>query len=186
MTDFELIHVADRSALMKTVLEDLGYDIWKVPLQVICPVHKLGQEQRPSARLYSEEDHDLWCFYCNKQYTPTEVWEAQRSVSRSEAARAILARWPVAEEQARRLAQASRAPAGPQGLYEAVLERRLKVHRGRAPFAQYRQWARAVDAFRDYVESLPESSRESALASFLDRMDAALVIPEESNNLVGS
>jgi hypothetical protein len=180
VTDFELIHVADRSALMKLVLEELGYEIWKVPLQVICPVHKLGQEQRPSARLYSEEDHDLWCFYCNKQYTPTEVWEAQRSVSRSEAARAILVLWPVAEGVAQRLARASRAaPVGPRGLYEMVLERRLKVHRGRASFVQYREWARVVDSFCDYIESLPESSRESALTSFLTRMDAALGVPEK-------
>ena len=97
MTPEELIVVADHSASMKEVLTELGYDIWKVPLQIPCPVHKLGQETRPSARIY-EDDKAIWCFYCVVQYRATQVWSAMRNVDREVAAGAILARWPVSEE----------------------------------------------------------------------------------------
>lgn len=49
MTPDELVIIADKSTSMKAVLNESGYDIWKVPLQIACPVHKLGQETRLSA-----------------------------------------------------------------------------------------------------------------------------------------
>ena len=179
VTDFETILVADRSVLMLDVLLDLGYNVWKTPLQVPCPVHKLGQEGKPSARIYSAEDHTLWCFYCNKLYAPTEVWEAARAVSRGEAARSILERWPVTEERARELV----AEAGAfrrvgawrsQGEYGEILERHLRNFRGKAEFSRYRKWALEVDEFTLYLEKLPEESRESAIQSFILRLEKDL------------
>jgi hypothetical protein len=179
VTDFETILVADRSVLIRDVLLDLGYEIWKTPIQIPCPIHKLGQEQKPSARVYSGEDRTLWCFYCNKHYAPTEVWEAVRGVSRGDAARSILERWPVTEERARELVVEAgvvnrKGPGGPQEEYGEILERHLRNFRGKAKFLLYRQWAKDVDEFSVFLEKLPEESRESAMQSFLLRLEREL------------
>jgi hypothetical protein len=180
VTDFETILVADRSALIRDVLLELGYEVWKTPIQIPCPVHKMGQEQKPSARVYSQEDHTLWCFYCNKHYSPTEIWEAVRGVSRGDAARSILGRWPVTDERARELVSEAgvvrrAGPGGPQGEYGEILERHLRNFRGKAKFLLYRKWALEVDEFSLYIETLSEESRESALQSFLLRLERDLV-----------
>jgi hypothetical protein len=82
MTSTEMIQVADRTVKIKEVLSLLGYEIWRVPLQIPCPVHKFGQESHPSARIYTEDASTIWCFYCVEAYWPTQVWEARKGVSR--------------------------------------------------------------------------------------------------------
>ena len=172
MTPQEMIIVADHSASMKTVLTELGYDIWKIPLQIPCPVHKLGQEARPSARVY-EDDKTVWCFYCVVQYTATQVWSAMRDVDREVAAGAILARWPVDGARAQEVLRRAQVPYRPslEGVYRGFLERHLLGHRGVANFDKYRQWAKACDDFMVFIGTVPKEHREIALQSFVERMN---------------
>ena len=175
MTPEELIVVADHSASMKAVLTELGYDIWKVPLQIPCPVHKLGQETRPSARIY-EDDKRVWCFYCVVQYTVTQVWAAIKDVDRDIAAEAILNHWPVEGEKAQELLRRAQVPYRPslEGVYRAVLERHLISYRGIAKFDHYRRWAKACDDFLVFINTVPQEHRETAIQSFVERMDSDL------------
>lgn len=177
MTPEESILVADRTVLMKDVLEEVGYDLWKFPLQISCPVHNLGKENHPSARIYSEQDHTVWCFYCFKQYWPTEVWEAQKSLDRSDAALDLLKRWPVSPDRAQALVRLVRAPVRESHhvVFHSILNRHLEAHRGRAQFEGYRIWARRVDEFAVYLDNLGEEFRESAIQSFCQRLDTDLV-----------
>ena len=175
MTPEEMIVVADHSASMKKVLEELGYDIWKIPLQIPCPVHKLGRETRPSARIY-EDDRAIWCFYCVVQYRATEVWAAMRDVDRDVAAGAILARWPVDGDRAREVLRRASVPYRPslEGVYRAVLDRHLISHRGVAKFDKYREWAKACDEFMVFIGTVPQEYREVAVQSFVERMNFSL------------
>jgi len=171
-----MVIVADKSTSMKEVLTELNYDIWKVPLQIPCPVHKLGQETRPSARVY-EDDRAVWCFYCMVQYTATQVWAAMKEVDREEAAGAILGRWPVAEDRAQEVLRRSRAPYQPRlsDVYQGVLERHLLSHRGTAGFTKYRKWAKACDEFLVFINSVPKEGQEVAIQSFVERMNLDLL-----------
>jgi hypothetical protein len=175
MTPEEAILVADHATSMKAVLTELDYDIWKVPLQIACPVHKLGGETRLSARIY-EDDRTVWCFYCIMQYRPTEVWAAQKGVDRAEAAGTILSRWPVSEDDSRAALRRARAPYKPEitDVYLGVLERHLVNYRGVADFTKYRKWAKACDEFTIFIGTIPEESQETAIFSFIERMNAAL------------
>jgi hypothetical protein len=175
VTPEEMIIVADHSASMKAVLTELGYDIWKVPLQIPCPVHKLGQETRPSARVY-EDDKTVWCFYCVVQYTATQVWSAMRDVDREVAAGAILGLWPVEGEEAQRVLRRAQVPYRPslEGIYRAVLERHLIGHRGIAEFSKYCKWARACDDFMTFIGTVPKEHQEVAVQSFVERMNLSL------------
>jgi hypothetical protein len=175
VTSDENIIIADCSSSMKDVLTELGYDIWKVPIQVACPVHKMGEESRPSARLY-EDDKSIWCFYCVSQYRPTEVWGAIKQISRDEAATAILRKWPVTEEAAGQILRRARIPDHPQlpDIYFATLERHLLEYRGLAAFEEYRKWCKAIDDFSDFLRTIPEQSQEVTLISFIERMNKAL------------
>jgi hypothetical protein len=176
MTPEEMIIVADRSTSMKEVLTELGYEIWKVPLQIPCPVHKLGQETRPSARIY-EDDRAVWCFYCVTQYTATQVWSAMKGVEQGEAAATILSRWPVDEGRAREVLRRAQAPYRPRlvEVYQAVLDRHLISHRGSAGFAKYRKWAKACDDFMVFIGTIPQESQEIAIQSFVDRLNMDLL-----------
>lgn len=176
MTPEEMIIVADHSASMKAVLTELGYDIWKIPLQIPCPVHKLGQETRPSARIY-EDDKTVWCFYCVVQYRVTQVWAAMRDVDRDVAAGAILGHWPVDGDRAQEVLRRAQVPYRPSldGVYRAVLERHLISHRGVADFSKYRKWAKACDDFMVFVGTVPKDHREVAIQSFVERMNFNLL-----------
>lgn len=172
MTPEEMVVVADHSASMKAVLTELGYDIWKVPLQIACPVHKLGQETRPSARIY-EDDRTVWCFSCVVQYTVTQVWSAMRNVDREVAAEIILTKWPVEDDQAQEVLRRIQVPYRPslEGVYRGFLERHLISHRGVAKFEKYRQWAKACDEFMVFIGTIPKENREVAIQSFVERMN---------------
>jgi hypothetical protein len=176
MTTEEVIVVADHFASMKAVLTELGYDIWKVPLQISCPVHKLGQETRPSARIY-EDDKTVWCFSCVEQFRATQVWAAMRDVDRGAAGGAILRIWPVEEAQAQEVLRRAQAPYRPSlgGIYRAVIERHLVGHRGSAEFRKYRKWAKACDDFMVFINTVPKEHQEIALQSFIERMSSELL-----------
>jgi hypothetical protein len=176
MTSEEMIIVADHSASMKAVLTELGYDIWKIPLQIPCPVHKLGQETRPSARIY-EDDKTVWCFFCVVQYRATQVWSAMRDVDREVAAGAILGRWPVEENWAQEVLRRAYVPYRPslRGVYRGVLERHLISHRRVAKFDKYRRWAKACDDFLVFIETVPEEHQQVAIQSFVERMNFSLL-----------
>lgn len=173
--DYRLVVVADRSASMKVILNECGYSIYRLPHQVTCPFHKLGEETRPSARIY-EDDSFMWCFTCLQQYYPTDVWAALRNVDRIIAAQEILARWSVSEERQQEIIRHHSVPRT-LPISEAVrgtLERRLLAWRGVAVFATYRYWTVAVDRFLVQVNELPEPVRDGIVRSFCDRMDMQL------------
>jgi hypothetical protein len=176
MTSEEMIIVADNSASMKAVLTELGYDIWKIPLQIPCPVHKLGQETRPSARVY-EDDKTIWCFYCVMQYRVTEVWAAMRDVDRDVAAGAILGLWPVEENRAQEVLRKAQVPVrrSLEGVYRAVLDRHLISHRRVTEFSKYRKWAKACDDFMVFIGTVPKEHQEVAIQSFVERMNFNLL-----------
>jgi hypothetical protein len=171
MTPEDAIIVADQTASMKEVLTELNYSIWKVPLQISCPVHKLGQEDRPSARIY-EDDKSVYCFYCIAQYKATEVWAAMKSVDRDVAAAAILEKWPVEEGVAQGVLRRAQSPykARIEEVYEGVLERHLINYRGIVEFSVYRKWAKACDEFMIFLKTLPSENKELAIESFIMRM----------------
>jgi hypothetical protein len=177
MTSTEMIQVADRTVKIKEVLSLLGYEIWRVPLQIPCPVHKFGQESHPSARIYTEDASTIWCFYCVEAYWPTQVWEARKGVSREAAADEFLKRWPVAQDRVQAILRTVLVPSrpAPEAVYRDLLERHLREHRGSSDFRVYRKWAKGVDEFSLYLGELKQEMREVGVQSFVEKMNQDLL-----------
>lgn len=173
----EAIVVADRTAPMDQILINFGYRIYRLPQQIPCPVHKLGTETKASARIY-EDNHFVWCYTCAQQFRPTEIWSAQKLVSRSEAATQILDKWPVSSPEMEKILKDFTLPTVTPipAAYSITLERHLKKYKRKVSLISYRDWAKRLEDFSQTVISLPENHRELALQSFLEQLNRNLTL----------
>ena len=163
-----MIAVADATVSMSAVLEMHGFHLRGLPCQIPCPVHKRGQEQKPSARLYAD-DRTVWCYTCLRQYGVTDVHAAQRGIKKAEAARDLLDKWPTTPEKIREISKLVTLPKK-KTLAEnvrAILEDALIQRRGKVPFERYRELAKRTDQICEALPNLPEDEQVPAVQAFL-------------------
>jgi hypothetical protein len=168
MKPYEQIILADANTPMDALMSYLGFNVHRLPTQTRCPIHKLGAETKPSARIY-EDNSFVWCYTCHRQYKPTEVYSAQKGLSREEAATRMLSIWPVPNEKATQLLKEKTSIKKPviSEDYQKVLERKLQENKRKIPYEEYRSLAKRFDEFRSHLGYLPTKEQESALWHFL-------------------
>jgi hypothetical protein len=145
VTEDQTIYVADRTTPMTKVMDLIGWQYRdSLPCQIPCPVHKDGTETSRSARLHED---GLFCFTCNKQYLPTEVFSARLGGSRFSAAEKLLVMYPPSPEELKSLQNGYTAPKikPVNSAIEDHLEAVLLEHRHKVPFTVYRRAARELD-----------------------------------------
>lgn len=173
----ERVILADETVKISQLLERLGFSLHRSPpCQVRCPVHKMGQETRPSARVY-DDDSFVWCYSCWRQYRGTEIVAETKGCSRVEAADWILGEWPVDSGRADALLRDREIKKKAYILedsYDKILEDGLIRFRRRVSLEDYRQWAIKVTRIKETLPRLPEIEREIALCRFLREMENQL------------
>lgn len=172
MTPHQKIVVADGNTPMKEMLESLGIQVRKLPTQLRCPVHKMGTESKPSAKIY-EDNRFVWCFTCLKQYQASEIYSVWRNVTRAEAANQLLMKWPASESSIATILKDYTTPKRkePDKAIIDYLENQLLRFKRRVSLEKYRKWAKEVDYFPLFLASLDPKDRKIALISFLRRME---------------
>lgn len=178
MSPEQMIYLADQVASMTEVLDQFGWSYHSIPGQIPCPVHKGGQENSKSARVFP--DHRIYCYTCGKQYTPTEILSVLGSISRELAAQQLLEKHPVNPEQAKSLLQDFHRPkkrSAEQGLID-FLESSLRDYRHRVPLQPYRSWAKQVDALPELFCGLSKDEQRARTLAFRQQMQ------QELNSLV--
>jgi hypothetical protein len=144
MTPEQVIYLADKTVAMTSVLDLNNFSYRGVPSQIPCPIHKSGQEKRLSARIYP--DNFVWCFTCARQFTPTEIHSAFRSISRSAAAAELLSKFPVPSERQSYLLRQYRTPPKvslPTALLNRLRESLLQF-KHQVPLEPYLIWVRRI------------------------------------------
>jgi hypothetical protein len=175
MTPSEKIYLADSNTPMTELLSYLGIPYRGVPSQLKCPIHKFGQETKPSARVY-QENRNVWCYTCARQYKATEVYSTQKEVTRVEAAERILSKWPVSEVEAVALLKNYTAPKKkePDKAMVELIEKRVLVYKRKVPLENYRSWLQKISEFSYFLVGLSARDGQIAMHSFLSRMDREL------------
>lgn len=171
MDRWESVVVADEAIAMSQVLDLFGISYQGIPGQVRCPVHKLGQETSPSARLY-EDNKYVFCFTCNKQYSVSQVAEAQWGIKRSDAAERLLGKFPVPGARVQEILKEASKPKTKSLNFTLLdfLENALIAYRFRVPFEVYRAWARKLTDLQQSILTQGTAEQEQIARLFVSKM----------------
>lgn len=172
MDRWQSVVVADQAIPMNQVLDLFGIQYYGIPGQVRCPVHKLGQETSPSAKLY-DDNKTVFCFTCNKQYNVSQVAEAQWGIKRADAATRLLDRFPVPEGTVQEILQQVSKPKAKPFNFALVdfLEQSLLAYRFRVPLELYHEWAKKLTELQQSIGSDNNLEQEQVVRLFVSRMN---------------
>lgn len=164
---------ADRLPLSE-IFSLLGHSVsHDPPCSIACPVHKGGQEQKPSARWHL--DNHVYCFVCNKQYTPSMIISQRRAMTRTAAAQFLIQTYakhypqlkdPVNEEDLDFFQNSSYTTH--TNFEKRALSFIVSTYRNRSPLLSYRSFLRQL-LFREVTLHSEEQYR-----SFLNRLRISL------------
>ena len=176
--------IADYNTPVGDLLRELGFLYREPPCQIKCPVHKLGEETRPSAKYFG--DQFVFCYSCGRQYTATEILAAQRGIEREEAAEKLLEKWPATEDIRRKafseFYQKKKTPVSKAILDSA--EESLLAYRHKVSLELYREWVKRFLQLGDVLEGLEEEDQLLKLKSFktqlVKEMDYAIAEEKSS------
>ena len=143
--NYQRVHAVNQLIPPAEVLSHFGTVVHHVPMQVRCPVHKGGQENTPSARLFEDS---IWCYTCSKHYHATDIWTVAKGVSLETAVEQLISKWDLSEEEIKAVKLEFDRERSENRIYEIAKEEGeqcLIQYRGKVPLDVYRTYARELD-----------------------------------------
>lgn len=170
MKPYEAILVADKTVPMDGLLALVGLPLRKrPPCQIRCPVHKLGTESTPSARVY-EDNAFVWCYTCGCQYRPTEIFVAHNGCTRDSAAKILLQHYPPTQDLVESIIKEATTPKKIEldTQLEIILDNTFLSYKRKVPYEVYRDLYKRIENFKVLLREIKaKETREEALTHFL-------------------
>jgi hypothetical protein len=164
----EKIYLANKISSIKEILEDCGFTIYKIPCQIRCPIHKIGTESTPSARIY-EDDSFVWCFTCREQFSSVKVYSTQKDLTEEEAADYIIGKYKPSRGQSTAILKDFYTPYKPKEIEDLtqIMENFYKEFKGKLNYTEYRALLLSGYQYLGVIGDLDETEREATLCRFL-------------------